>query len=288
VLYLVFGAMIGYLIQRQTATTAAMHEQMEQAITEVGRWEHPRAAEELAAARAYNSRLSLEGPVVFGDAVDPFQDDAEPVSVRDAGYQGLLNMDGDGLMARLAVPAISVDFGVYHTTSEESLNRGAGHLYGTSLPVGSPGTHAVLSAHSGRLDAPFFSRLPELRPGDVFFLQAMGQTLAYRIDRTETIAADDFTRFGAVPGEDRVTLMTCVPVGINTHRLLVSAVPHPPPAPGPGQAPPDRLSWVYPAAIGVAATIVLVVVLILINRHRHKKKRNTEQRGIPEALKNVN
>jgi sortase A len=133
----------------------------------------------------------------------------------------------------------------------------------------------VVSAHSGRLDAPVFTRLTELGPGDVFVLQTAAETLTYTVDRTETIAPDDFSHFDILPGEDRVTLMTCVPIGINTHRLLVSAVPHPPPVPDPDQAPPDRLFWIYPVATGLAATAVLIVVLILIARRRRNRGRRT-------------
>lgn len=99
---------------------------------------------------------------------------------------------------------------------------GAGHLYGTSLPVGGEGTHAVITGHRGLVDAMMFTRLDELDEGDFMYVEVLGSTLGYQVDRVSVIDPDDVSQLKIAPGEDRLTLMTCTPYGVNTHRLLVS------------------------------------------------------------------
>lgn len=113
---------------------------------------------------------------------------------------------------------------VYHGTSELTLASGAGHLYGSSLPVGGESTHSVITGHRGLVEAAMFTRLDEMRVGDYFYLDVMGRTLGYKVDRITEINPDDTSKLKIVLGEDRVTLMTCTPYGVNTHRLLVSAL----------------------------------------------------------------
>ncbi|MGE4654833.1 class C sortase [Bifidobacterium hominis] len=143
-------------------------------------------------------------------------------SSADAEYQSLLD-SGGGVMGTIRIPKISVKLPIYHGTSESALASGAGHLYGSSLPVGGKNTHAVLTGHRGLVEAAMFTRLDEMRVGDYFYIEVMGRTLGYQVDRITVIEPNDTSQLKIVPGEDRVTLMTCTPYGVNTHRLLVSA-----------------------------------------------------------------
>ena len=144
-------------------------------------------------------------------------------SSADAEYRSLLD-SGGGVMGTIRIPKISVRLPIYHGTSESALASGAGHLYGSSLPVGGKSTHAVLTGHRGLVEAAMFTRLDEMRVGDYFYIEVMGRTLGYQVDRITVIEPNDTSQLKIVPGEDRVTLMTCTPYGVNTHRLLVSAV----------------------------------------------------------------
>ena len=147
-------------------------------------------------------------------------------SSADAEYQSLLD-SGGGVMGTIRIPKISVKLPIYHGTSESALASGAGHLYGSSLPVGGRNTHTVLTGHRGLVEAAMFTRLDEMRVGDYFYIEVMGRTLGYQVDRITVIEPNDTSQLKIVPGEDRVTLMTCTPYGVNTHRLLVSATkPH--------------------------------------------------------------
>lgn len=215
-----------------TATTAK----------EVAGWPYPQAEDKLTAARTYNKKLAESGQPILGEAVDPFSaaqggsqaSGEDSASKKDKEYQSLLST-GNGVMGTIKVPKQSINLPIYHGTSEEALASGAGHLYGTSLPVGGKSTHSVITGHRGLVEALMFTRLDEVKEGDFFYIEVMGETLGYRVDRISVILPDDTSKLKIVPGEDRVTLMTCTPYGVNTHRLLISghrvAIPMPAPEP---------------------------------------------------------
>ena len=159
-------------------------------------------------AEAYNRRLS-ENPELF------FSPERLP------GYREILDPDGTGLMCFLAIPKLRLRVPVYHGTDGEVLNEAAGHMEGSSFPVGGRSCHAVISAHRGLPSAPLFTDLPELSPGDRFEISVLDRTLEYEVDRIVTVLPEETDALLVVPGEDLVTLMTCTPYGINTHRLLV-------------------------------------------------------------------
>ena len=163
------------------------------------------------------------------------------------------------------IPEISVDLPIYHGTSESALASGAGHLYGSSLPVGGASTHSVITGHRGLVEAMMFTRLDEMKVDDYFYIDVMGETLGYRVDRIEVIEPDDTSRLKIVEGEDRVTLMTCTPYGVNTHRLLVSGVR----AAIPGDIPPIEEAPHDPrvaAAIAVSGTLLPLLLLVAFLR----------------------
>ncbi|WEK13440.1 MAG: class C sortase [Candidatus Microbacterium phytovorans] len=171
------------------------------------------------AAQDYNARLP-EGPLR-----DPFllTSDGTAASVEEGRdeYLSLLRFGDSPTMARLRIPEIGVDLPIAHGTDADTLARGVGHLYGSSLPVGGRGSHAVLSGHSGLPEATLFTHLNELEAGDTFAIDVAGRTLTYRIDQILTVDPRDGDALRRVPGRDYVTLLTCTPIGVNTHRLLV-------------------------------------------------------------------
>lgn len=136
-------------------------------------------------------------------------------------YEHQLNVTGDGIMGYVEIPLIQVNLPIYHGTDSDALDAGIGHLLGTSLPVGGMNTHSVLTAHSGMANQKMFSDLDKLEQGDVFYLQVLGETLAYQVDQINTVLPHDTTYLGITEGEDFCTLVTCTPFGVNTHRLLV-------------------------------------------------------------------
>jgi len=169
------------------------------------------------AAREYNE--GLLGSVVL---TDPF--DASAAKMASEEYEALLNISGDSVMGTIRIPKINVTLPIYHGTANETLEKGAGHLENTSLPIGGMGTHAVLSAHSGLPTAALFTDLEKLAEGDLFFLDVLDETLAYRVDQVKVVEPENTSDLLIDSGEDYVTLVTCTPYGINSHRLLVRGV----------------------------------------------------------------
>ena len=133
-------------------------------------------------------------------------------------------------MGYIEIPKIHVDLRIYHGTGSDSLDRGTGHLLGSSLPVGGEGTHTIITSHSGMASQKMFTDLEQLQEGDVFYLRVLDETLAYEVKAVHTVLPHDTTYLGIVPGQDLCTLVTCTPIGINTHRLLVqgSRIPYEP------------------------------------------------------------
>jgi len=136
-------------------------------------------------------------------------------------YGSLLNLAGDGIMGYVEIPTIGVTLPIYHGTNNSTLERGVGHLLGSSLPVGGESTHSVLTAHSGMASQKMFSDLDRLKKGDIFFLDVLSEKLAYQVDQIKTVLPYDTTFLQTEIGNDLCTLVTCTPFGVNTHRLLV-------------------------------------------------------------------
>ena len=166
----------------------------------------------LEAARKYNSQHTVN---VVADAFDGSD------SGEDQTYELLLNPNGDGIMGSIEIPKIHVDLAIYHGTGDEALSSGAGHLRGTSLPVGGENTHAVISGHRGLPSAKLFTDLDQLENGDVFYIHVLNENLEYQVDQIKTVLPTDLDDLEIIPGGDYVTLVTCTPYGVNTHRLLI-------------------------------------------------------------------
>ena len=136
-------------------------------------------------------------------------------------YKNQLNVTGNGIMGYVNIPSLNIHLPIYHGTDSKTLEKGVGHLLGSSLPVGGDTTHSILTAHSGMANKKMFSDLPQLKIGDVFYLEVLGETLAYQVDQIKTVMPYDVTYLGIEEERDLCTLVTCTPFGVNTHRLLV-------------------------------------------------------------------
>ena len=136
-------------------------------------------------------------------------------------YKNQLNVTGNGIMGYVNIPSLNIHLPIYHGTDSKTLEKGVGHLLGSSLPVGGDTTHSILTAHSGMANKKMFSDLPQLKIGDVFYLEVLGETLAYQVDQIKTVMPYDVTYLGIEEDRDLCTLVTCTPFGVNTHRLLV-------------------------------------------------------------------
>lgn len=172
------------------------------------------AQRELEKAEEYNDDLTESVELLN----DPFM---QSDSLDNTDYDDLLNATAEGVMAYLEIPAIDVLLPIYHGVDNGELSKGIGHLPETSLPVGGESTHSVLAGHSGMSNARLLTDLPKLKEGDVFYIHVYGRTLTYTVDQIKTVLPTDTSDLTITPGEDYVTLVTCTPYGVNTHRLLV-------------------------------------------------------------------
>lgn len=160
----------------------------------------------------------------------------------DAGnYDKILDISGTGIMGYISIPKIQVELPIYHGTSAEVLNVAVGHLQGSSFPVGGENTHAVISAHRGLPSAKLFSDMDQLVEGDTFTVTILDEVLTYEVEKIFIVKPDELDKLAIIPGGDYVTLMTCTPYGVNSHRLLVRA---------------HRVDTVYPHNVKVAADAV--------------------------------
>lgn len=232
-------------------------------------------ADQLARAEAYNAALP---PGLLHDPWGPATAAGAPA------YRAYLGqLDQFDAMARIRIPAIGVDLPVLHGTSEQTLARGIGHLFGSSLPVGGDGTDAVLTGHSSLANATMFDHLDELRPGDRFFIDVYGRTLAYEVDRTLVVLPTELDSLVPVTGRDDVTLVTCTPYAVNSHRLLVRGhrVALDPAA---GHAVSAARggwrveSWMWPRLGGAALALLTLLAMATgwVRSDRRRRRRATE------------
>lgn len=165
-------------------------------------------------AGKYNDMLYQTGGAIV--------DNSDTDILSDASYQKQLNISGNGTMGSLDIPKINVELPIYHGTDDTALSNGIGHLQGTSLPIGGENTHAVLTGHRGLPSSKLLIRLDEMEKGDLFFIRISDETLAYKVYKIQVVEPEDVSSLQIEAGKDLVTLVTCTPYGINTHRLLVT------------------------------------------------------------------
>ena len=215
------------------------------------------------AAEQYNAMLSGQAAITEGGASAPPLAYAEQLTV-------------GCVMAYVDIPKIGVYLPVQHGTDADTLERAVGHVVGTSLPVGGSSTHAVLSAHSGMASAKLFSDIDQLTEGDIFYVHVLGEVLAYEVDAINTVVPTDTSLLQIEEGKDYVTLVTCTPFGVNTHRLLVRGhrIPYTPEqATAAAVEKPVTSSWTqhYLTGLGVGLGAVAVIggAYFLVRRKRH-------------------
>lgn len=235
-------------------------------------------------AYAYNEALR---PYILPDSFAVAE-----ASEENEAYMSALNLTGDGMMGYVQIPKINVRLPIFHTTSEEVLQTAAGHLEGSSLPVGGEGTHAVISAHRGLPSAALFTDLDRLSEGDYFLLKILDDTLCYEVDQIHVIEPNDTSALAAVEGEDLVTLLTCTPYGVNSHRLLVRGhrIPYEEVADEPVAASlllggtsfhTSYLLWVL---VGLMVTGTFIFCLYLYDRKKNKKSASVLVQGTAESV----
>lgn len=174
--------------------------------------------QELQRAREYNEELVGGGLLAPGSNIPTSNG-----SVReDTEYDSLLNVNSEGLIGRLRVPSVDIDLPIYHGTDDQTLLKGVGHLQGTALPVGGQSMHAVLTAHRGLPEANLFNDLPQVKIGETFSIEVFNEVLTYRVVETQTVEPDETKALTPQFDKDLATLVTCTPLGINTHRMLVT------------------------------------------------------------------
>lgn len=215
------------------------------------------------AAEQYNAMLSGTAAITEGGALAPPLAYTEQLTV-------------GGVMAYVDIPKIGVYLPVQHGTDADTLERAVGHVVGTSLPVGGSSTHAVLSAHSGMASSKLFSDIDQLEKGDIFYIHVLGEVLAYEVDAINTVLPTDTSLLQIEDGKDLVTLVTCTPFGVNTHRLLVRGhrVPYVPEREAEAaETQKATSSWTqhYLTGLGIGLGTVAVVggAYSLVRRVRH-------------------
>jgi sortase A len=232
-------------------------------------------------AKAYNERLAGTTPRL----TDAFSDKGNK---EDSDYNQILNLEEDtGVMGSIEIPKISVYLPIYHGTSAEVLERGVGHMEGTSFPIGGRSTHAVLTGHRGLPSAELFTNLDQIEENDIFYLHILDKTLAYKVYNIETVEPSNVESLAIQQGRDLATLVTCTPYGINSHRLLIHAmrVPYKGETKDAKEALKENLwQWLLKQKtllVSVALLLLLLIYFIIqrIKARREKKRREMERRA---------
>ena len=263
VLFAVAGVLLAYPLV-STIINSKYHSDIETAYTAAIEDSNADELEQQRqAAQQYNAMLSGAATITEGGASAPPLPYAEQLTV-------------GGVMAYVDIPKINVYLPVQHGTDADTLERAVGHVVGTSLPVGGSSTHAVLSAHSGMASSKLFSDIDQLKLGDAFFVHVLGDTLAYKVDSIHTVLPTDTHLLQIEDGKDLVTLVTCTPFGVNTHRLLVRGhrIPYTPEQATVATAEkPAASSWTqhYLTGLGIGLGAVAMVGggYFLVGRCRH-------------------
>lgn len=262
---LLYPTVSDYLNEKNSSRAIARYDEAAQKLSEKD------YAGELERVEEYN--IYLTGFVNLNMAASAEKED------KSGWYESLLNINEDEIMGSIKIPSIQVNLPIYHGTEEGTLQTAVGHYEGSSLPIGGESTHAILTGHRGLPSAKLFTDLDRLEVGDVFYIKVLGEILEYQIDQIETVLPHELDSLSITPGEDYVTLVTCTPYGINSHRLLVRGtrieydgnyeekVPMKP-APVNSDLPPEERGnglserqWIIIGAVAFAAAILLGLLI---------------------------
>ena len=209
VLLMGYPYLANYVFEHETTSLVNSVEKIEEMTDDTEKEETKKSVKQ------YNEKLFSNGVKLC----DPFKEESKKISTED--YRGLLCVNSEGVMGTISIPAIGVKLPIYHGTSEKILEKGIGHLEGTSLPIGGENTHTVLTGHTGLSNAKLFTDLTELEKGEVFFLNILGEQLVYQVDQIQKVLPSNLEELYIKKGKDYCTLVTCTPYGVNTYRLLV-------------------------------------------------------------------
>lgn len=250
-------------------------------------------------ARKYEEELSrVESPDVFADLwsrAEEYNDHLDtaghhyrPEDPEDPEYldykSQLLPSERSSVMARISIPDIGVDLPVYHGTTDNVLYRGAGHMYGSDLPIGGEGNTSAISGHTGMVNASMFDNLGKLEEGQPVYINVLGETLRYRMTGSEVVKPDDYDAVTYEDGVDKLVLITCTPYGINSDRLLVTAVRDTSPITAdelPGGWRP-QLSWWMKLDLALIATIIALALWSTLHRRKKEKEAAAEEAAVTE------
>ena len=231
---------------------------------------------------AENFNKTIEYNAIYGDAFG-----TEDTELEDTEYWKILNVANDGVMGYLSIPKINVKLAIYHGSEEEVLQTGIGHINGTKLPIGGESTHCVLAAHRGLPSARLFTDIDQMKKGDMFYVHVLNETLAYSVDQIlDMVDKDDVdaleSALGIEEGRDHITLFTCTPYGVNSHRLLVrgSRVPYSGEEDVVVTAPEAVVQsiqnyYMIYLILGLAVTFLVIVIMkSVMNRRNRRNKDN--------------
>lgn len=265
-----------YLVSSQWEQEQANTAAIARSSSIVGNWPSAKQQQVLDEVRKYNASVNPQTHDVDDDHA---KDDKE--------YQKLLDTDGTGIIGSIYIPSISARLPFRHGTNDSVLNSGAGHMWGTDFPVGDKGDFTAIAGHSGSVHGMFFTRVPELRKGDLFYVTVLGKETGYRIDTIKEVLPDDVDALRAMykpNGRARVTLITCTPVGVNTYRLLVSGVATDDVPPS-KDAPKDKV-WPWGVILwSMLAGFVIIAVLVARWLVRRRNRRRYQARHAKEPAK---
>ena len=232
---------------------------------------------EWEAAREFDSTLVQNN--IYGDVFG-----SDDVDMKDTDYWKVLNAAGDGVMGYLSIPKINIKLAIYHGTAEDVLQTGIGHMNGTSLPIGGESTHSVLAAHRGLPAARLFTDIDQLKQGDMFYIHVLDETLAYQVDQIlDMVDKDDHETLEEAlqiqEGEDQVTLFTCTPYGVNSHRLLVRGTRVPYNGEEEAESTPvDSMLraiqnyYMLYLILGLAVTLLVILIMKFLFDRKNKKR----------------
>lgn len=224
----------------------------------------------IAKAQSYNESL-VKTDVVITDPFDP--DNSHRFLLKE--YESMLNV-GNDLLCYVEIPCINVYLPVYHGTSDEVLKKGAGHIEGTSIPIGGTSTHSVIAAHSGLSTARMFSDLEKVTYGDVFYIHYLGKTISYKVDKITVVEPDDTSQLYIEKGKDYSTLLTCTPYGINDHRLCVRGVRKELKESKSEPVKKKESVWLgeYKKALKIGLSVIGILVLMLVIKRTIDRRKN--------------
>lgn len=266
---LLYPTVSNYLYEKNSSTIVSNYEK------DVLNTSEEEKAELFRLARDYNARLA-DNQGVIGDG---FSEDDE----RDEEYESLLNPYETGMMGYIQIPKIDVELPIYHGTKESVLQVGIGHLKNTSLPVGGDATHAVLTGHRGLPLRMLFTDLDQMKNGDIFYIKILGENFAYEVDQIQTVLPEETEGLQIVEGQDSITLITCTPYGVNTHRLLVRG--HRVPYEEAIQMEPDEVDRgikvpfeVKVLLIGLGILAVIFMIFAIVSKVRNQSQKTAQRR----------